>query len=77
VREFAHLSNYLSLRRVTGDKHADDELYTSPTGSTPAAQWYWHCQVIPTDHTTGIGWRIQVHITYYCEFYRPYEVSSV
>lgn len=68
----SHLSLYGSSSKIMGLRKGQilDDEYAAVFGSNPTDMWYFNLGLMAMDQaTTGQTVRIQVLITYYCEFY--------
>lgn len=68
----SQLSLYASSAKVMGLRQSQvlDDEYSAPFGQNPTDMWYFNLGAMAMDGaTTGQTIRVQVLITYYCEFY--------
>jgi len=71
-RDPSYVNMYASSSKIMGLRKGQvlDDEYASAFGTNPTDMWYFNLGVMAMDQaTTGQVVRLQVLITYYCEFY--------
>lgn len=67
-RAVVALKNYMTTKRIFGEKNAQDEDYKAVVTANPTNSWFWNIGTASSDGATSAALIGVVYITYYVEF---------
>lgn len=64
------ISNFISTKKIFGEKVVDDDDFAHDSASNPADQFYWYLSGQAIDRSSTVSVICEVSITYYCTFFQ-------
>lgn len=70
------VSNYMTTKKIFGEKSIAEDDYEADVGAQPTNQWYWTWNAATGDLGTSITGNMIVEITYYVKFFKRITLSN-
>lgn len=71
-----YIKNYMSTKKMYGQRVSEDDAFSSLATTTPSRQWYWKVQCDAFDPTSNIALDVKVTVIYYIEWFDRVQLAA-